>query len=142
MVTVMLENQEINLPAEVGANDDLVRAALAPFVPWIVNARIERREQDGTTVLTVVKRADTKGSAADVIAALIAAPEEMNPAIAMWKRLERDVDLDDPGAIIEWQPAIAHAIQQGEHEVELVRSALGELVECSAAPTTRVPLGF
>ena len=142
MVTVHMDGQSINLPDAVGAKDELVRAALAPFVPWIANAQIERKEQEGQTVLNIIKRADTKGSGADVLAALIAAPEELNPAVALWKRLERAANLDNPGTILEWQPAIADAIQQGEREIELVRSTLVQLAEGSVARTTRVPLGF
>ena len=142
MINVAIEGQLFPLPEEVGAQDDLVRAALAPFVPWIANAQIERKEQNGATVLTVVKRADTKGNTAYVLAALLDTPEDVNPAVALWKRLEREVNLDDPGTILEWQQAIAEAIRQGEEDIEWVRSALEKLVESSAVPATRVPLGF
>lgn len=63
MIQVAIEGQNFPLPDEIGANDELVRAALAPFVPWIVNAQIQRKEEGGNTVVTVIQRADTKGHA-------------------------------------------------------------------------------
>ncbi|MBI4789315.1 MAG: hypothetical protein HY782_19970 [Chloroflexi bacterium] len=43
MINISIEGQFFSLPDDVGASDDLVRAALAPFVPWITNAPIERK---------------------------------------------------------------------------------------------------
>ena len=92
MITIAIEGTQFPLPEEIAAQDDLLKAALAPFVPWIVNAQIERKEKDGAMVVNVVKRADWKGSSA-VINALIASPDEMNPAVALWQQLQARTDL-------------------------------------------------
>ncbi len=142
MIQVTIDGQCFPLPEDVGGKDDLLRAALAPFVPWIANARIERKEEAGNTVVSVIKRADTKGSASDVLAALVAAPQKLNPAIALWLSLQEEGRLDDPGAMVEWQPAIAEAIEAGEREIGEVRAAMEYLAECAPIPTSRIPLGF
>ncbi len=118
------------------------RSALAPFVPWIVNAQIQRKEVGENRLVTVIKRADTKGAAGNVLEALKAAPQQMNPAIELWTRLQREVKLDDPGALVEWQPVIAQAIQDGEQEIAEVQVAMQYLAECAPVPATYIPLGF
>ena len=56
------------------------------FVPWIVNAQIQRKEEGGNTIVTVIKRADTKGSASDVFNALVAAT-----AFWLYRRMDDSV---------------------------------------------------
>lgn len=141
MITIAIEGTQFPLPDEIAAQDDLLKAALAPFVPWIVNAQIERKEKDGTMVVNVVKRADWKGNAA-VINALIASPDEMNPAVALWQQLQARTDLNDPALVLAFEPTIHQAIEQGEQDIAAVQQALARLVECAPAPATRIPLGF
>ncbi len=142
MIQVNIDGQNFPLPDEVGSQDELLRAALAPFVPWIANAQIQRREEGGNTVVTVIKRADTKGAASAVFTALVAAPQEMNPAVELWLKLQEEVKLDDPGAMLEWQPAIARAIEAGEREIEQVRDAMQYLAECAPIPASHIPISF
>lgn len=141
MITIAIEGTQFPLPDEIAAQDDLLKAALAPFVPWIVNAQIERKEIDGAMVVNVVKRTDWKGNSA-VIAALIASPDEMNPAIALWQQLQQRTDLNDPGVVLAFEPTIHQAIEQGERDIAAVQQAFARLVECAPAPATRIPLGF
>ncbi len=142
MIQVANDGQNFPLPDEIGAKDELVRAALAPFVPWIVNAQIQRKEEGGNTLVTVIKRADTKGSAGNVMDALIAAPQQRNPAIELWMKLQQEVKLDDPGAMIEWQPAIAETIQAGERDIETIHASLMYLADCAPVPASLVIFGF
>jgi hypothetical protein len=141
MITIAIEGTQFPLPDEIAANDDLLKAALAPFVPWIVNAQIERKEKDGAMVMNVVKRADWKGNTA-VIDALIASPDEMNPAVVLWQQLQQRTDLNDPGIVLAFEPTIHQAIEQGEQDIVAVHQAFARLVECAPAPATRIPLGF
>jgi hypothetical protein len=143
MITLTIEGTQFPLPDEIAAKDDLLKAALAPFVPWIVNAQIERKEnaERGAMVVNVVKRADWKGSLA-VINALIASPGEMNPAVALWQQLQARTDLNDPALVLAFEPTIHQAIEQGEQDIAAVHQALARLVECAPAPAARIPLGF
>ena len=61
MVIVKLEGQDIQLPDEAAASDDLVRKALVPYFPDVANSEIRRETNDGQTTVTVVKRAGPKG---------------------------------------------------------------------------------
>ena len=56
-VNVNLDGQTIQLPAEIAANDELIRKALAPFYENVATATI-RRDTKG---ITIIKRAGPKG---------------------------------------------------------------------------------
>jgi hypothetical protein len=142
MITIQIDGQEFPLPDEIAAKDDLLRAALAPFVPWIANARIDRKDKDGAATVSVIKRADWKGNGKTVVDALIAAPEERNPAVALWSQIQGMVDPSDPGTILALEADITASIDAGEKEIAAVHQALTRLVECSPSPATRIPLGF
>jgi hypothetical protein len=58
---VNLEGQTIELPADIVADDDLIRKALAPFYPAVAHAQIKREEKDGVPAITVIKRAEPNG---------------------------------------------------------------------------------
>ena len=141
MITIEIDGQNFQLPEDIAAKDELLKAALAPFVPWIANAQIERQEKDGTMVVNVVKRADWKGNAGAVVNALIASPEEMNPAVALWLQLQDQFNLNDPGVVLALEPTINEAIEQGERDIASVHQALTRLAECAPASATRIPLG-
>ena len=142
MITIQIDGQNFPLPEEIAAKDELLKAALAPFVPWMANAQIVRKEQDGQSVVNVIKRADWKGNAKKVGDALIAAPNEINPAIALWMELQGHIDTNDPGTILALEPTLNDAIDAGEKEISAVHQALARLVECAPVSATRIPIGF
>ena len=142
MITIEIDGQNFPLPEEIAAKDELLKAALAPFVPWIANAQIERKEQDGAMVVNIVKRADWKGNAGAVVNALIASPEETNPAVALWLQLQDQFNLNDPGVVLALEPTINAAIEKGERDIASVHQSLTRLVQCAPASATRIPLGF
>ena len=142
MITIQIDGQQFPLPDEIAAKDELLKAALAPFVPWIANAQIDRKEKDGATVVSVIKRADWKGNGSAVVDALIACSDEMNPAVALWMQMQGKVDTKDPGAILALEPTITAAIEEGDKEIASVQQALTRLVECAPVSATRIPLGF
>lgn len=144
MITIQIDGQQFPLPDEIAAKDELLQAALAPFVPWIANAQIDRTEKDGAMVVSVIKRADWKGNGSAVVDALIASPDGMNPAVALWMQMQMQgqIDAQDPGAILALEPTITAAIDAGDKEIVSVHQALTRLVECAPVPATRIPLGF
>ncbi len=148
MITIQIDGQNFPLPDEIAAKDELLKAALAPFVPWIANAQIDRKEENGAAVVNVIKRADWKGNAGAVASALIAAREEMNPAVVLWLQLQDQCDfndrgrLGDPGVVLALEPTINKAITAGENDIAAVNQSLTRLVECAPAPANRIPLGF
>ena len=142
MITIEIDGQNFPLPDEIAAKDELLKAALAPFVPWIANAQIDRKDENGATIVSVIKRADWKGSASAVVGALIAAREEMNPAVALWLELQGGSDLNDPGVVLALEPTIENAIVAGEKDIAAVHQSLARLVECASDASSRIPLGF
>ena len=142
MITIEIEGTQFPVPDEIAAKDELLKAALAPFVPWIANAQINRKEKDGATVVSVIKRADWKGNGGAVVDALIASPNEMNPAVGLWMQMQGQLDTNDPGTILALEPTITAAIEEGDIEIASVQQALTRLVECAPAPASRIPLGF
>ena len=142
MTTILIDGQSFDLPADISAKDELLKAALAPFVPWIANAQIDRKEKDGAMVVNVIKRADWKGNGSAVVDALIASSDGMNPAVALWMQMQGQIITQDPGAILALEPTIAAAMEEGDKEIACVHQALTRPVECAPAPATRIPLGF
>ncbi len=139
MISITIDGQVFPVPEVVAEKDELLKAALAPFVPWIANAQIERKEQDGQTVVSVVKRADWKGNA--VVDALIVCPNEMNPAVALWMQIQA-MDTTAPETILALEPSIASALEVGDQEITAVHQALAQLVGCTPISAQRIPLGF
>ena len=87
-------------------------------------------------------RAAWKGNGCTVVDALIASPDGMNSAVALWMQMQGQFDAQDPGAILALEPTITAAIDAGDKEIASVHQALTRLVECAPAPATRIPLGF
>ena len=143
MVNIQIDGQVFPMIDEVADSDELLKAALVPFVPWIANARIERKIENGTTTISVIKRADTKGSfQGAVFAALQASPEQRNPAVALWQAMEGQMDLNDPGVILALEPRITQALVAGDTEVKAVQQALAHLITSAPVDANRTPLGF
>ncbi len=142
MITIKIDGQEFPLPEDIAKDDQLLRAALGPFIPWMANAQIDRTEKDGGISVSVVKRADWKGNSINVLNSLIAAPEERNPAVVLWSQLEERGDLSDPGVVLELEPIITEAMAAGEKDVAAVRASLQQLVDCASIPASRVAVGF
>lgn len=140
MITLQIDGQSFPIPEEIAAKDELLKAALAPFVPWIANAQIDRKEQEGKPIVNIVKRADWKGNI--VTDQLIASPEEMNPAVALWMQIQGQLDTSAPETILALEPSIATALQVGDQEINAVRDALTRLVACSPTSAHRIPMGF
>jgi len=142
MITIQIDGQNFPLPDEIAAQDDLLKAALAPFVPWIANAQIDRKEKDGQAIVSVIKRADWKGGGSAVVDAFVASPDAMNPAVALWMEMQGQLDTNDPGTILALEPTISVAIQAGERDIASVQQAFTRLIECAPGSSHRIPLGF
>lgn len=59
---VKIEGQEFPLPVSVAASDELLKTALSPHYPSIKNAQISRETRAGQMIVSIVKRAEHKGS--------------------------------------------------------------------------------
>ena len=59
---VKIEGQEFPLPTSIAADDELLKSALSPHYPSIKNAQISRETRAGQMIVSIVKRAEHKGS--------------------------------------------------------------------------------
>ncbi len=59
---VKIEGQQFPLPVSVAADDELLKSALSPPYPSIKNAQISRETRAGQMIVSIVKRAEHKGS--------------------------------------------------------------------------------
>ena len=82
IVTVHLgEGQDVSLPADIAASDDLIRKALSPFYPDVATAHIRRESQGGVDSITVIKRAGPKGADARVTINGLQVAVDLDPAL-------------------------------------------------------------
>src|SRR5262245_32253241 len=86
MATVVIEGQEVEIEDEIAKDDEMLRTALKTAWPDAANATFTRKTEDGVLTVRVQKKAGTKG-AAPIVAALLRAPEHLNPALVMQRRL-------------------------------------------------------
>ena len=59
---VKIEGQEFPLPTSIAADEELLKSALSPHYPSIKNAQISRETRAGQMIVSIVKRAEHKGS--------------------------------------------------------------------------------
>ena len=143
MAKVILDGQTITLPDEVAETDEAVIRALTPLYPDVANAEIGRKQENGETVVTVVKRPGTKGAAHKVVENLRAAPGGANPAVSLCLALRREnIEQASPDDLLAWRERIDAALEAGEAELEDVRATLKGLIAAAPVPSRDVPAGF
>ncbi len=59
---VKIEGQEFPLDVAIAEKDELLKAALSPHYPSIKNAQITRETRAGQMIVSIVKKAEHKGS--------------------------------------------------------------------------------
>lgn len=59
---IKIEGQEFALDIEIAKDDELLKTALSPHYPSIKNASITREIRAGQMIVSIVKRAEHKGS--------------------------------------------------------------------------------
>ncbi len=59
---VKIEGQEFPLDVAIADDDNLLKAALTPHYPSIKNAQITRETRAGQMIVSIVKKAEHKGS--------------------------------------------------------------------------------
>jgi hypothetical protein len=155
---VKIEGQEIPLPEEIGATDEGVKKALAPFYPDVANALITRVEKDGEVTITVVKRAGTKGADDDgadhdlregadhdlPLRGLVGCRGGRNPAVALYVELQQRGDdlVGDAEAMLALDKRVEIALKKGTEQAEMVSRALRRLGEARAQAAPGVIKGF
>lgn len=145
LIKISSDGAEFEIADDVARDDQHLREALAPFYAELANAEINRSEEDGRLIVTVTKRAGTKGAGiSDVLLALAAAPEEINPALVLQRRLMRIEEQGklDLGKILRLQREIRRAVDEGMKQIEEHRASLKLLREGMPVAGRSIPPGF
>lgn len=136
------DGQSFELPDDIAGDDKLLKESLVSFVPEIANAELKRATAAGVMTVTVIKKSGTKGAA--IVDLLAAAPERLNPAVMMQRRLqileaEGKLSVSD---LLQMRGQIEKAMQAGSNEISRVGKALKTLKEADAQTAKKVPTGF
>ncbi len=143
MAKLSLEGQTIDVPDEIAQSDDALIRALTPLYPDVANAEIARKDENGETIITVVKRPGAKGGCAQVLQSLLDASSEVNPALTLCMLLrQQHVEQATPDELLALRERIETAIEAGEQQIETVRTSLKLLMLATPVPALHVPVGF
>lgn len=143
MALVKLDGQEFEIDNSIAADDNLIRQSLTPFYPAVANATINRETKDDQEIITIVKRAGTKGMSTP-LEQLLNSPEEINPALRMAWRLRslEGAEEVDPMQLIALQEQIDIAIEAGDAEAQKVEQSLRFLHGVVSQEPPLIPIGF
>lgn len=149
---VHVEGKTVTLDQKIiDAGIEAIRMALSEEFPDIENAEItidEPKTPGAVRTAEVVKRGMTKGGLSReqerIIAELEAAPEYVNPAIALAVELMEAETAGDKGAFKEALRSgrLERAIAEGEREGRFVRKVLKGCSQALPSASTTVPEGF
>lgn len=145
VVKISTDGTEFEIPDDIASDDQHLLEALVPFYAELANAEISRLEESGKLTVTLTKRAGTKGAGiSDVLLALVAAPEEINPALIMQHKLMRIEEQGQLGLrrILRLQPEIRRAIDEGMKQIREQSASLKLLKEGKPVAGSSIPPGF
>jgi hypothetical protein len=137
---ISIEGQTIPVPENIGKDDKMVKAALAPAFPEVANAAITRTEKDGVCTVTVIKKAGSKGSvSADY---LTACPGGRNPVVDFYGELQQIDGEFDALRLLELEHRTGEVLKEGEAQFDAVQHARDRLANAAAQPAPYVVMGF
>lgn len=147
---IKLEGQEIQVTSEEIAQDDQkILAFISPFYPAYATANISRKQEmrgeEEITVITLSKKAGSKGTVNAVVEILQNAPVEVNSILSMsWqiKALCVNHPTFDFQTSLELTPKIEESIQAGRQEEQAVAISLKLLKSAKSMPSVFPIKGF
>ena len=156
MTTYMLHVQETDqkfpIPVEIGAEDNLVKRALAGVIPYIDSAKLERSEENNVVTIKVTKSHAPKGASdpgsifSPLINTLIDAKGKgQNPVIELFLEVEsikRQIHKLEPHEIVALDRRISDTLSAGEDLQHAFRQTVQYLANSPALPSRVVPIGF
>ena len=155
MTTYMLHVQETNqifpIPLEIGADDNLIKRALAGVVPYIDTAKLTREEKDGVTTISVIKShapkgAGNPGSSLLVIQSLVKARRDgTNPVAGLYRQLVNDgvkLEILKPDQHLALSSMIDKTIEAGDQVHREIQATIQYLSASLPVEAKSVPIGF
>lgn len=131
MALVKIEGSDLDLDDSICKTDKGLKDALAPFYPAVANADIKRETKGEQMVITVTKRAGSKGCA-EVVNALDAAPETICTVLLLALRGSHKAEMQEVDQVI---------LDALEAE-QSVQRTLNTLDEAAPQAMDAVPVGF
>lgn len=135
---VKIEGQEIEVPDEVGSDDNLLRSMLAPYYPGVMEAGITRVTKDDVTTVTVIKKSGTKGG---IIESLLEDRPDSNPLEALIKRA-RSIRVKNEKGVIRIARKIQEELSRGSNQEFQIQRVIGALKDCEPEPSNQQVEGF
>jgi len=151
MLHVQETDQKFPIPAEIGADDNLIKRALAGVVPYIDTAKLTREEKDGVTTINVIKShapkgAGNPGSSLLVIQSLAKARRDgTNPVAALYRQLiNNGVKLETlkPDQHLALSSMIDKTIEAGDQVHREIQVTIQYLIASLPVEAKSVPIGF
>jgi len=145
---IVIEGQNIPVPEEIGASDENVKKALAPFYPDAANAMITRVTKDETVTVTVIKKAGTKGGRRKrrddrtPLERLIACKGGMNPALELYRKFQALEGELGPEAALSLGSEIDRALDDGARQMEALQKAQTRLLKAAPLAAPALVTGF
>lgn len=152
MLHVQETDQRFPIPAEIGADDNSIKRALAGVIPYIDNAKLERSTENDVVTIKVTKSHAPKGTGdpaslfCPFIERLIDAKGNgRNPVIGLFlevERIKRQIHKLEPHEILDLDKRITNTLSTGEDLQQAFRQTVQYLANSPALPAKVVPIGF
>ena len=152
MLHVQETDQKFPIPAEIGADDNSIKRALAGVIPYIDNAKLERSEENSVVTIKVTKSHAPKGagdpgsSFSSLIECLINAKADgRNPVISLFlqaEKMKRQIYKLEAHEILELDRKISETLEAGDDLQRHFRQTLAYLTNSPVLPAKIVPVGF
>ncbi|KYC34693.1 hypothetical protein WA1_49065 [Scytonema hofmannii PCC 7110] len=142
---LVIENQEIPIEEKIAASDDVLRQAISSYYPELAHAQIQRNSEGETVKIKMIKQAGTKGcNTPNIIQYLAESLDCTNPALLLsWqlKLMEINGNLSIE-QLIELQPVIDKAVEEGEVWIQAIQATLHSLTNAPSVPSNLAVTGY
>ena len=136
------EGQETFVPESIANDDAMLKRLLASFY-GTDNFRLDRKQEDGETVVHVVKMAGTKGNASSPLAVLLDCAGSENPVVALYRELaEVDATGLSPEEICRMQKRVEEALNTGQELYRRMSASRTRLSHAKSFPSPIPITGF
>ena len=136
------EGQETFVPESIAKDDATLKRLLASFY-GTDNFRLDRKEENGETVIHVVKMAGSKGGASAPLAVLMGCAGSENPVVSLYRELA-DVDVTQLSAedVARTQKRIEDALVAGQELYRRMSASRTRLARAASFPAPIPVAGF
>ena len=136
------EGQETFVPESIASDDATLKRLLASFY-GTDNFRLDRKQENGETVVHVVKMAGAKGYATSPVILLKSCASRENPVVALYRDLA-GVDITDltPDEICQMQKRVEETLAIGQELYRRMEAARTRLARSSSFPSPIPIPGF